>query len=241
MKINLELESRLWPTLLIAKAETDVTTKSEDGYYEGFFMIGLQLPGKDTSLPVARIEVGSDILNYWLSDVRQDDLTTHDYNISGSLHPDSEISDRLSPVPCPTEWPRTILKPEDGHREQGNESSSGVEKTKKGKRKSKTLPKEVACQAEKGVRLRPASDVLNRLRYDRNYDIDGCVVGYKDRHTSRIMEKPVSEWSSETTDEEFIPEHRIEYFKLNQGLIWKKTTKLDKMFNSGNGSSELKV
>ena len=69
-------------------------------------------------------------------------------------------------------------------------------------------------------------------------DIDEFVVGYKDRHSARLMEKPAVQWAKDTTDEEFIPEHRIEYFKRcdkdgKEEVLWDKSLRLDKIFQHG--------
>ena len=61
-------------------------------------------------------------------------------------------------------------------------------------------------------KLRPALDVLNRLRWDEAYKDDDFVIGYEDRFTG-VMEVPMDCWRQEQTDEEFIPQHRILYFR----------------------------
>lgn len=127
-------------------------------------------------------------------------------------------------------WPKPIVKPEENHSKQENE----LEESENAKKGTPTkLPVRLNDSGAKGAKLRQASDILNRLRYDREYNIDECIVGYKDRHTSKIKEKPAADWASETTDEEFIPEHRIEYFKRDGEIIWDKSSRIDKVFNSG--------
>ena len=85
----------------------------------------------------------------------------------------------------------------------------------------------------KGARLRPASEVLSRLRYERQHSIDDCIVGYRDRHLSKMQEKPAADWILETTHEEFIPQHRIEFVKKSGEIIWDRKAKIDKLFKSG--------
>ena len=128
-------------------------------------------------------------------------------------------------------WPKPVVKPEENRSKQENDSE---EQEKVSKRSPAKNSARVNDSGVKGAKLRQASDVLNRLRYDREYKIDDCIVGYKDRHTSKIKEKPAADWASETTDEEFIPEHRIEYFKQDGEVIWDKSSRVDKVFNSGN-------
>lgn len=129
-------------------------------------------------------------------------------------------------------WPKPIVKLEENRSKQEDNSDEPDKVVKKAKGVSSALAK-ANDSGVKGAKLRQASDVLNRLRYDREYNIDDCIVGYKDRHTSKIKEKPAADWSSETTDEEFIPEHRIEYFKRSGEVIWDKSSRVDKVFNSG--------
>ena len=84
------------------------------------------------------------------------------------------------------------------------------------------------------AKLRPALDVLNRLRYDPNLDEEDHVVGYRDRHDG-VQELCVSLWKSDTTDEEFIPQHRIKYFKRKSDgvVVWDRFMRLDLVFGSG--------
>jgi uncharacterized protein (UPF0248 family) len=128
-------------------------------------------------------------------------------------------------------WPRPVVKPEENRSKQENDSDEPDKVVKKSKGASS--PAKINDSGVKGAKLRQASDVLNRLRYDREYNIDDCIVGYKDRHTSKIKEKPAADWASETTDEEFIPEHRIEYFKRDGEVIWDKGSRVDNVFKSG--------
>lgn len=90
-------------------------------------------------------------------------------------------------------------------------------------------------------RLRPASDVLNRLRWDPNLDPSEYIIGYEDRFLGP-KEIGLWKWKTEQTDEEFIPQHRILYFKKRSGddlqgdVIWERATRVDKVFGSGVGA-----
>jgi uncharacterized protein (UPF0248 family) len=85
-----------------------------------------------------------------------------------------------------------------------------------------------------GPRLRPASDVLSRLRWDANIDIDDYIVGYDDRFLGE-REMPVAQWKAELTDEAFIPGHRILYFRRkSDGVkVWDRERRVDLVFGSG--------
>lgn len=86
--------------------------------------------------------------------------------------------------------------------------------------------------------LRPAQDVLSRIVHDtENYDASRIVIGYEDRHEG-IKEISASEWQRDSTDEVWVPMHRVRYFKRQGGdegedegeLLWDRTTRVDKVF-----------
>jgi uncharacterized protein (UPF0248 family) len=78
-------------------------------------------------------------------------------------------------------------------------------------------------------KLRPAKDVLNRLRYDPTCDIDDYVIGYIDREAG-ILEKSIPSF------ENFDQEDHIAYFKQvsKDRIIWDRAKKIDRLFASGN-------
>ncbi|KAI0117000.1 hypothetical protein F4814DRAFT_414841 [Daldinia grandis] len=86
-------------------------------------------------------------------------------------------------------------------------------------------------------KLRSAGDVLNRLRWDQAMDSSDYIVGYEDRF-SGAMERSVDSWKSDTTHEEFIPEHRILYFKRKGDgtIVWDREERRDEIFGSGASS-----
>jgi len=88
--------------------------------------------------------------------------------------------------------------------------------------------------ASKEGKLRPSHDVFNRLFWDSEYSAEDYVVGYEDRFKG-IMELPLTSWKKEFTDEEFIPFHRVVYFrqKGDDGkIVWDRRTRLDLIFGS---------
>lgn len=86
--------------------------------------------------------------------------------------------------------------------------------------------------------LRPALDILSRIRHDPNLQEEDFIVGYSDRHTD-VKELPVTLWKGDVTDEEFIPQHRILYFrrKGDGAKVWDRAERLDVVFGSGKGAS----
>ncbi|KAJ9393937.1 hypothetical protein DTO282F9_9150 [Paecilomyces variotii] len=84
-------------------------------------------------------------------------------------------------------------------------------------------------------KLRPAADVLNRLTWDHEFDRKDYIVGYDDRFAG-ALEIPLDSWKGDPTDEEFIPQHRILYFKRKStnDIIWDRRKKIDKIFGTAN-------
>lgn len=90
--------------------------------------------------------------------------------------------------------------------------------------------------------LRPAKDILSRIRHDPDLGGESAyVVGYVDRHERHPLEMDVAEWCKggvgDVTDEEFIPQHRILYFRRKgdgEGRkVWDRARRLDRIFGSG--------
>lgn len=86
-------------------------------------------------------------------------------------------------------------------------------------------------------KLRPATDILNRLRWDPNMDSSDYVIGYDDRFLG-VREIGLDKWKTEQTDEEFIPQHRILYFRRKSDgvVMWDRETRKDGIYGSGAGS-----
>jgi uncharacterized protein (UPF0248 family) len=83
-------------------------------------------------------------------------------------------------------------------------------------------------------KLRPSSDVLNRLRWDPNIDLHDYIIGYEDRFLG-AKETSLERWKTEQTHEEFVPQHRILYFKRKSDgvVVWERRTRTDLVFRSG--------
>lgn len=117
-------------------------------------------------------------------------------------------------------WPRPLAKPDPRY------TQNRVTKDLSG-----PVPSTSAGPSQPSRKLRPAMDILSRLKYDPALDLDDYVVGYIDRH-SGIQEKAAGAWIGESTHEEWIPQGRIQYFKrVSDGtLVWDRTTKTDLVF-----------
>ncbi len=84
---------------------------------------------------------------------------------------------------------------------------------------------------------------MGRLQWDAELDISQYVIGYLERFDG-IKETAANNWISEVTDEEWIPQHRIRYFKrVNEDeaageIVWDREKRIDKIFGTGIGSAE---
>ncbi|EXJ90733.1 poly(A) polymerase [Capronia coronata CBS 617.96] len=90
--------------------------------------------------------------------------------------------------------------------------------------------------------MRSAQDVLSRLQWDSDHDMTRYTIGYLERFDG-IKEMPASSWIAESTEEDWIPQHRIKYFKrtLDNGereMVWDREKRIDKIFGSGLGSAD---
>lgn len=70
------------------------------------------------------------------------------------------------------------------------------------------------------------------------------TIGYLERFAG-IKEIPATAWVPEITDEDWIPQHRIKYFKrLNenaeQEIVWDRENRVDKIFDSDSRSDLIK-
>lgn len=84
-----------------------------------------------------------------------------------------------------------------------------------------------------GRKLRPALDVINRIKWDPSLDSGDFLIGYEDRFKG-IREMDVGKWKMEQTDLEFIPLHRVAYFRRRSDgvVVWDRETKNDLLFGN---------
>jgi uncharacterized protein (UPF0248 family) len=80
------------------------------------------------------------------------------------------------------------------------------------------------------------TDVLSRIHWDPDYRSEDFVIGYLERFEG-IKEMPLGLWLKESTEEDFIPQHRIKYFKKipSEEVVWSRDDRIDKIFGSGLG------
>ena len=116
-----------------------------------------------------------------------------------------------------------------------NEDDEAATAASPTKPKNSTIVKNTSKSATT-KKLRPATDILNRLRWDPNLDSSDYIVGYEDRFLG-TREMALDRWKTEQTDDEFIPQHRIVHFKRKSDgvVVWERETRRDEIFGSGAG------
>ena len=92
----------------------------------------------------------------------------------------------------------------------------------------------MASMTTKSKRMRPAQDVLHRIEWNPEvFNSADILIGYLDRHDG-VLEIDFLVWEKEQTAEEFIPLHRIRFFKSksNGEFLWHREMRIDSIFNS---------
>jgi uncharacterized protein (UPF0248 family)/2'-5' RNA ligase len=230
------LELRIWPARFTA------TSPSSETDYHGCYLIGLSkteaeptnLSKEDKALAKQALQKSFDKFTSLLhGDERNYDPTTTWIGIS-LAKPSEVLSLRLDD----REWGDYIPDlDEDSEDEDSEELDEPAPLT------TRNLPiRAAAANTSTPVstaKLRPASDVLHRLRWDPNLDPGDFIVGYEDRFLG-AKETSLERWKTEQTDDEFIPQHRILYFKRRGDgeVVWERRTRVDRVFGSGVGAGE---
>lgn len=244
-KIFPNIEVRLWPARLTESRPND-TNESKD--YHGCYLIGLQktesslVVPKDCDERQAAKQSLEKVIDRFLSSLRTDeknyDASTSWVNASlvtqhGVQSQQLRLDDR--------EWGDYAMEiePDSDNEEEMDEND---EESDLSKLPFRTKPTSTSTPVS-SAKLRPASDVLNRLRWDPNLDPADYIIGYEDRFLG-AKETGLEKWKTEQTDEEFIPQHRILYFRKkfnDEGdgkgeIVWERATRIDKVFGSGAGA-----
>lgn len=87
-----------------------------------------------------------------------------------------------------------------------------------------------ASQAETGEKrkLTDAKSVVNRIKHDPSLYASDVSITYLDRHDG-LMTKKFNDWQTDTTDDDFIPTHRVRAFvRTRDGLVlWDREKRID--------------
>lgn len=239
---------RIWPTRY-TEAEQSLLAGNEPEY-QGIFLLGLDWMDSDgkEKLDHARDTLMS-TLRRFEQQIRKDDrhFDANSMRISAEFKGSSDgrqPESNLYKVQIDNRnWDAYIqvdedLPDEDEGRGLGQATAVQSEWSASSKNRKKSATHQprsaVGLKPEGSGKFRTASDVLNRLRWDASYDHNDFVVGFEDRFLG-AMERGLDAWKTEQTHEEFIPQHRILYFKRisNGVVIWERRTRTDLVFGSG--------
>lgn len=126
------------------------------------------------------------------------------------------------------------------------EDVEAVKKRLPAKKTESTKKEEAEPQAKKKS-MRTSEDIYRRIKvclcmshekinnypqWDSQYDSDEFVIGYEDRFDG-IMECKLNAFVKDITDDNFIPWHRVIYFKQSGAIVWDRRTRQDDIFKSG--------
>ncbi|KAI9745726.1 MAG: hypothetical protein M1818_001262 [Claussenomyces sp. TS43310] len=204
-----EYRTNLWPTRLVDAGFTNL-----DNPYEGYYLLGLT----ELEKPVDTNDIQG-ILDEWNEKVRKDSRHSSFMTVSAAQTPKERIQGNKLQNDTRI-WPRRLAQP-DPKFQFANEKNMTPNSSQR-----------VINGTAEG-KFRPAMDVLNRLIHDPAFDLDDYVVGYLDRH-SGIMEKAAREWVTESTDDQWIPQSRIQHFKRESdgNIVWDRARRRDLIFRS---------
>lgn len=238
------LSVRIWPARFAEPNANDTTT-----YYNGCYLIGLSRTSAPASAPSTEDRAQAKqalekTLDRFLNQLKSDEKY-YDANscwIDTSLAKPRDVKDMVLDDREWGDYAMQIEPDSDDEEEIEDLDDDAISNV------PRKMPLRGAAQSSVPVstsKLRPASDVLNRLRWDPNLDPGEYIVGYEDRFLG-AREMALGKWKTEQTDLEFIPQHRILYFKKkgdgSEGeVIWERASRIDKIFGSGVGAGDRAV
>jgi len=242
-----QVVARIWPTKFVDEAG-NVTSlgEGECDEYRGCFLIGLELTADETQTRTKEdVKMAEGALQSVLtqfegrmrSDAKYYDAKTcwmaanviHGADL-GQIEPDKKDWG----IYTGGEVSEEEEEDDEDHGDTDEDPDAGNEKKLAGTSKLSGPKSKVVIKPKGAGKFRTASDVMSRLRWDEKLDSVNFIVGYEDRFVG-AMEKSLDSWKSEQTDEEFIPQHRILYFKRKSDgvIVWERSTRTDLIFGSG--------
>ncbi|KAJ6258333.1 hypothetical protein Dda_6373 [Drechslerella dactyloides] len=250
--------ARVWPGRFHEVPAADAvqpaqTTAETDGELRGFYLLGIttqQLPKDEKH--AAKVSFATALQTFdtavrakgkfptgdaWVSAtcVKSGDLATDGrVALDDTMVWDGGEADGGDSIPDDSEDEEDDVLPGllDENQSDGSDDffSAGASKKKAAKKAAKDKG-----NAAKGStpKLRPAHEVLHRIKWDPGYDSSSFVIGYEDRFRG-VLEMPVDNWRTEASDEEFVPMHRVVYFREKGGeVVWDREKRVDRVFGSG--------
>ncbi|MBN3291593.1 TTY1B protein, partial [Polypterus senegalus] len=132
--------------------------------------------------------------------------------------------------------------------ENSKYKKSPVKEGTKGRSKKDKEDLKQDAGSKKKPSMKTAEDVISRILWDPELKSEEFTVGYLDRFLG-VLEKPFSEFSWEedfaaldTYEVLAVPQHRIQYFRYRDKVVWDKNHRLDDVFGStGSGRTIIDV
>ncbi|KAI8624294.1 DUF455 domain-containing protein [Xylariaceae sp. FL1651] len=239
------VHARIWPARFVDKDSSEDETD-----YQGCYLIGLDRWGGSEGESMSKDDMKAALgllhaaLQKFEGQIRGDEKY-FDPNTSwmsaslvnrtelGVLHLDNR------------EWGEYTIGEDESDEEEEEEedetfTSDDGERSDPGALSSRSKPKRKVTTTSLPTRpaysgkFRSSADVINRIRWDPDMHSSDYIVGYEDRFLG-TKERALDMWKSEQTDEEFIPQHRILYFKRksDEVVVWDRKERRDIVFGSG--------
>ncbi|KAJ0320433.1 hypothetical protein COL5a_009790 [Colletotrichum fioriniae] len=239
-----QLSARIWPARFVDASTCD--PQNAQGDYQGSYLVGLEWMEPDEKPDRGDLEVAQSNLRAVLQQFEKMILSDEKYFdsntswFSASIVRTNELGNlRLDD----REWGVYLDGDDDSDTEDEDDTEDENEEelaaqgrlaAEKLSRKAKAAKQRSGTTNSKpeGMgKFRTALDVLNRLRWDPDIDGNDYIIGYEDRFLGP-QEKALSAWKSEQTHEEFIPQHRILWFKRgsNGVIVWHRSERIDLLF-----------
>ncbi|KAH8681286.1 hypothetical protein BX600DRAFT_446186 [Xylariales sp. PMI_506] len=240
-----DVHARIWPGRMVKQGACDANDSDKD--YQGCYLIGLDKADNLTGSTVAKEDLKitlstlQTVLQKFEGQIRGDEKY-FDGNccwMSATVVKRAELGEMESDT---REWGEYILGEDESGDEEDedmNEALTGEDTDEENRharprKLNRARVKEVPVRLVYDGKFRSSVDVINRIRWDPAMDSGDYIVGYEDRFLGP-KERPLDQWKAEQTDEEFIPQHRILYFKRrSDGLVvWDRKSRRDQIFGSG--------
>lgn len=251
-----DISVRIWPQRLADGSTTEPGSRDPNGFY----LFGISLAESGTLDPSSATTLQSSLTSCLRTferelhgNERYYDPTTSFISVSHTKKsqlpssiirdpftwPDGGIDNEVSDDEAEEEQVEEASIQEEETSTSARDSWEGFQAISSAQRKRDAAAKPKHAPHVPAGKLRTSSDVYNRLIWDNTGSVtkDGYVIGYEDRFKG-IKETPLTAWKRETSDESFIPFHRIVYFKrvIDGVNVWDKRTKVDLVFGSGVGA-----
>ncbi|KIW09462.1 uncharacterized protein PV09_00342 [Verruconis gallopava] len=216
----------LWPTLLTT-CEADASISRQAGQDRGTYLLGIRGDLERDSV--------EGLLHSWRADVRMSTVFV-DYLPAPCLSTHLVAKEDLGLLAvdiwmCPQLLDGQIMILSASHNAREDTGIAHAVTGKPAPVRAGSSAAEAAARRSPSPgtkKLTPAAAILNRLKWDHAFDSTDYVVVYEDRHEG-LMESPVDSWTTESTEETFVPMHRIRSIKRKSTgmIVWHREERID--------------